>query len=87
MPCARLAAATGLFPASVVETIAVAEESSRLDTELVRVAETYEKRLDTELRMFMALAEPVLLFVMAGLVGTVVVAMLLPVFSIQDLIQ
>ena len=82
-----LAAATRLFPASVVETIAVAEESSRLDTELVRVAQTYEKQLDRELRMLVALVEPALLFVMAGLVGTVVIAMLLPVFSIQDLIQ
>ena len=72
---------------AVVETIAVAEESSRLDTELMRVAETYEKQIDRELRMLVALTEPALLFVMAGLVGTVVVAMLLPVFSIQDLIQ
>lgn len=82
-----LARAMGLFPASVVETIAVAEETGRLDTELVRVADTYEKQLDRDLRMLVALAEPLLLFLMAALVGTVVVAMLLPVFSLQDLIQ
>ena len=82
-----LASVPDLFPAGVVETIAVAEQSSRLDTELVRVAEIYEKQLDRELRMFVALAEPLLLFLMAALIGTVVVAMLLPVFSLQDLIQ
>ena len=88
IPLAKsLARAVDLFPASVVETIAVAEETSRLDTELVRVAETYEKQLDRELRMLVALAEPLILFLMAALVGTVVVAMLLPVFSLQDLIQ
>ena len=37
--------------------------------------------------MLVALAEPLMLFVMAGLIGTVVVGMLLPVFTLQDLIQ
>jgi type IV pilus assembly protein PilC len=37
--------------------------------------------------MLVALAEPLLLFLMAGLIGTVVVGMLLPVFNLQDLIK
>jgi type II secretory pathway component PulF len=76
-----------LFPASVVETIAVAEETGRLDKELVRVAGSFEGDLDRQLRMLVAVLEPVLLFVMAGVIGTVVVGMLLPIFSIQDLIN
>jgi type IV pilus assembly protein PilC len=37
--------------------------------------------------MLVALAEPLLLFVMAGMIGTIVVGMLLPVFNLQDLIK
>lgn len=76
-----------LFPASVVEMITVAEETGRLDKELVRISTAYESELDRNLRMLVALAEPLLLFVMAGLIGTVVVGMLLPIFMLQDLIK
>jgi type II secretory pathway component PulF len=76
-----------LFPSSVVEMIAVAEESGRLDKELLRLAQTYESELDRRLRILVSLAEPLLLFVMASLIGTIVVGMLLPIFSLQDMIQ
>jgi len=82
-----LASGSRLFPAAVTEMIAVAEESSRLDRELVRIASTYEAELDRQLRMLVAVIEPALLFVMAGIVGTVVVGMLLPVFTLQELIR
>lgn len=78
---------TKLFPASVLEMIAVAEESGRLDKELLRIASTYETELDRQLRMLVAVIEPVLLFFMAGLVGTVVIGMLLPIFTLQELIH
>ncbi|HUS48347.1 MAG TPA: type II secretion system F family protein [Phycisphaerae bacterium] len=82
-----LAGSEKLFPASVVEMIAVAEETGRLDAELKRLALVYEEELDRQLRMLVALAEPVLLFVMAGIVGTIVVGMLLPIFTLQELIR
>jgi type II secretory pathway component PulF len=87
-PLARsLAASPRLFPASVVEMIAVAEESGRLDTELNRLAGIYEGELDRQLRTLVALAEPALLFIMAGVVGTIVISMLLPVFTLQEYIR
>src|SRR5215212_8485138 len=79
-----LAVSPILFPPSVVEMVAVAEETGRLDKELIRLSTSYEGELDRRLRMLVALAEPVLLFIMAGLIGTVVVGMLLPVFTLQD---
>ena len=82
-----LGASPRLFPPSVIEMIAVAEESGRLDKELVRLAAAYEDDLDRRLRMLVSLAEPALLFVMAGVVGTVVIGMLLPVFTLQDYIR
>jgi type II secretory pathway component PulF len=87
-PLARsLALCHQLFPATVIEMIAVAEESSRLDQELMRLATAYEADLDRQLRILVALAEPVLLFIMAAIVGTVVIGMLLPVFTLQDYIR
>ncbi len=76
-----------LFPLSVVETLAVAEEAGRLEKELIRLAGVYEFELERQMRTLVAMAEPLLLFVMAGLVGTVVIGMLLPIFTLQDLIK
>jgi type IV pilus assembly protein PilC len=82
-----LSASPVLFPASVVEMVAVAEETGRLDKELVRLSISYEADLERRLRILVALAEPLLLFVMAAVIGTVVVGMLLPVFMLQDLVK
>jgi type II secretory pathway component PulF len=76
-----------LFPPSITEVIAVAEESSRLDQELLRLAASNESELDRRLRMLVTMAEPLLLFLMAAVVGTIVIGMLLPVFTLQDYIH
>lgn len=82
-----LADSPRLFPPSVIEMVAVAEETGRLDKELLRLATAYEADLDRQLRMLVAFAEPAMLFVMASIIGTVVIGMLLPIFSLQDLIH
>jgi type II secretory pathway component PulF len=82
-----LANSPKLFPASVVEMIAVAEETGRLDKELLRIAVTYEADLDRQLRMLVAVGEPMMLFLMAGIIGTVVVGMLLPILNLQDVVH
>jgi type II secretory pathway component PulF len=71
----------------VIEMISVAEETGRLDAELLRLSSAYEADLDRNLRILVALAEPLMLLVMAALIGTVVVSMLLPLFTLQDMIQ
>jgi type II secretory pathway component PulF len=76
-----------LFPPAVIEMVSVAEESGRLDKELVRLAGAYEADLDRYLKMMVTLIEPALLFLMAVLVGTVVIGMLLPIFNLQELIR
>lgn len=82
-----LAAGSMLFPAAVVEMVAVAEETGRLSQELDRLANSYESELDRRLRTLVSLAEPALLFIMAAIVGTIVMGMLLPVFTLQELIH
>lgn len=76
-----------LFPPGVIEMIAVAEESGRLDQEMLRMSQAYEAELDRALRMLVALLEPAMLLVMAAAIGTVVVSMVLPLFALQDMIN
>ena len=82
-----LAINTQLFPASVIEMIAVAEETSRVDKELVRLSIAYEADLDRNLKTVVALGEPLVLIVMASIIGTIIVSILLPIFQINDLIK
>jgi type IV pilus assembly protein PilC len=82
-----LAATPMLFPASVVEMVAIAEETGRLDKELQRLSISYEQELDRNLRMLVSLAEPLMLFVTAAIIGTVVVGMLLPILELQDVVK
>ena len=76
-----------LFPGAVVEMISVAEESGRLDQELVRIAGVTEADLDRQLKTVVALAEPVMLFFIAAFIGTIFIGMLIPIFSLQDHIK
>lgn len=76
-----------LFPPSVVEMIAVAEETARLDKELLRLSLAYEADLERQLRLLVSIAEPMMLFLMAGVIGTVVIGMLLPLFSLSDVVH
>ena len=65
----------------------MAEESGRLDQELVRIAGVTEITLDRQLKTAVALAEPLMLFAIAGLIGTIFIGMVIPIFSIQDQIK
>jgi len=76
-----------LFPSSVLEMIGVAEESGRLDVELVRIAAVTEVDLDRNLKTAVAFAEPMMLFLIAGFIGLIFIGMLLPIFSLQDYIK
>ncbi len=82
-----LADCKNLFPSSVVEMISVAEESGRLDQELVRIANVTEGDLDRELRTAVAFAEPLMLFLIAGFIGTIFISMVLPIFTLQQYIK
>ncbi|MBN1903318.1 type II secretion system F family protein [Candidatus Sumerlaeota bacterium] len=84
---ASLSGCKELFPGSVIEMIAVAEESGRLERELIRIASETEQDLDRRLRTAVSLTEPVMLFVMAGFIGTIFVGMVIPIFTIQDYIK
>jgi len=76
-----------LFSGSTLEMISVAEESGRLDSELVRLAAVTEGDLDRNLKTAVAFAEPLMLFLIAGFIGTIFIGMLLPILTMADYIK
>lgn len=76
-----------LFSGSVLEMVAVAEESGKLDSELVRIANVTEGDLDRQLKAAVAMAEPLMLFFIAGFIGTIFIGMVIPIFTLQDYIK
>ena len=82
-----LAECRTLFTGSVLEMISVAEESGRLDQELVRIANVTEGDLDRQLKTAVAMAEPLMLFFIAGFIGTIFIGMVIPIFTLQEHIK
>jgi len=76
-----------LFSGSTLEMISVAEESGKLDGELVRIAVVTEADLDRNLKTAVALAEPIMLFLIAAFIGTIFIGMLLPILSMSQYIK
>jgi type II secretory pathway component PulF len=76
-----------LFSGATLEMISVAEESGKLDQELVRIADVTEGDLDRQLKSAVALAEPLMLFFIAGFIGTIFIGMVIPIFTLQDHIK
>jgi type II secretory pathway component PulF len=76
-----------LFPSSALEMISVAEESGKLDVELVRLAGVTEGDLNRNLQTTVSFAEPLLLFFIAAFIGTIFIGMLLPVLSMSQYIH
>lgn len=76
-----------LFSSSALEMISVAEESGKLDVELVRLAGVTENELNRNLQTTVSFAEPLLLFFIAGFIGIIFIGMLLPVLSMSQYIK
>ncbi len=77
-------AASGVFPSLALQMVSVGEETGQLDEMLIQVAEYYEKDTRNQLRRLTSLVEPVLILTMGLIVGFVVIAMLLGLFSVNN---
>ncbi len=75
---------SGVFPPLTVHMVRVGEETGRLEEMLLKVAEQLEADLRTELRRIVGLLEPAVILAMGLVVAFIVVAMLLAIFSIND---
>lgn len=75
----------GVFPPLAVHLIEVGEETGRLDTMLLRLAEVYDKDVRAAVKSFIALFEPVMILVMGLVIGGIVISTVLAMVSINEL--
>src|SRR5436305_2335312 len=75
-------AQTKVFPSMVVQMINVGEQTGALDQMLSKIADFYEEEVDTAVAGLMKLIEPVMITVLGVVIGTIVAAMYLPLYSI-----
>jgi type IV pilus assembly protein PilC len=79
-------AATGVFPALVVSMVEVGEQSGQLPEMFGRVADIYEEEVDVAVAGLSSLIEPVMILFLALVVGTIVIALFLPIIRIVQLL-
>lgn len=78
---------TGYFPPITVHLINSGESSGRLTEMLERAAETQEQEVESRISVSMGLFEPLLILTMGGIVLTIVLAILLPIFELNQLVN
>ncbi len=76
---------SGIFPSLAIQMITVGEETGRLDSMLLRVAENYEKMVKDTVKRFISLLEPAMILAMGLVVGFVVISMLMAIFSMNEM--
>ena len=75
---------SGLFPPMVIHMVSIGEETGNIEQMLENVAGYYEDDVQAATESMMALMEPAIIIVMAGVVGFLVIAMLSPMFSLYE---
>jgi len=75
---------SGVFPPLAMHLIEVGEESGKLDTMLIQVAEVYDTEVRTSIKNLISFFEPALILVMGIVIGTMVISMLMAIFSINE---
>ncbi len=77
---------TELFPNMMIQMTAIGEESGALDTMLAKVADFFETEVDDAVDNLTALLEPLIMVVLGVIIGTLVIAMYLPIFKLGSVI-
>lgn len=78
---------TGVFPSMVTSMIEVGEETGRLPEMLTRIADTYDDEVDNAVAGLTSIIEPVMIVFLALIVGTIVIALFLPIIRIIQLMS
>jgi type IV pilus assembly protein PilC len=76
-----------IFPPMVGHMVAVGEETGQLEHMLSKIADFYEAEVDAKVKALTSLIEPIMIVFVGGIVGFIVIAMYLPIFSLYDKIR
>ncbi|MEH1912129.1 type II secretion system F family protein [Nostoc sp.] len=74
----------GVFPAMAIQMISIGEETGELDAMLMKVADFYEDEVEQAVKAMTSILEPVMIVVLGGMVGTILLAMYLPMFKVFE---
>jgi type IV pilus assembly protein PilC len=74
--------ASGVFPPMVVSMVDVGEETGALPDMLLRIADNYDDEVDTAVEGLTSIIEPIMIILLAVIIGTIVIAMFIPLISI-----
>ncbi|MDX8412147.1 MAG: type II secretion system F family protein [Mariprofundaceae bacterium] len=84
---AELLQASGYFPHMATSMMAVGEQSGRLDVLLIKVADTFDDEAGRSLKRMVVVLEPMLVIAMAIMVGSMAMAILLPIMEMNQLVR
>ena len=76
-----------VFPPMVGQMVKIGEETGELDKMLSKIADFYEDEVDASIQALTSIIEPILMIGVGIMVGTIVIAMYLPMFKLLTLIQ
>jgi len=76
-----------IFPPMVTQMLSVGEDTGALDTMLHKISDFYDQEVEATTEQLTALIEPLMIAVLGGLVGSMIVALYMPIFKIFDLIK
>ena len=79
-------AASGVFPPMVTHMIAVGEQSGELEAMLVKVAEAYDREVETTINSLTSILSPIMILIMGGAVFAIVMAILLPIVELSGVV-
>lgn len=82
-PLAKPLDRSGSFPPLLIQVVAVGEQTGRLDELLLNAAETFDEEADSAISRFISIFPPILIVIMAVIVGFIIVATLLPMITMQ----
>jgi general secretion pathway protein F len=78
---------SGLFPSMMIHMIAVGERSGELEQMLAKAADTYDNEVDASIASLTSIMQPVMTLIMGAVVLFIVLAILLPIFTLNELVR
>lgn len=76
-----------VFPPMVVQMLAVGEDTGAMDTMLHKISDFYDQEVEATTEALTSLIEPLMIAVLGGIVGAMIIALYMPIFSVFELIQ
>ncbi len=76
-----------VFPVMAIQMMSIGEETGEIDTMLMKVADFYEDEVEQAVKALTSIMEPIMIVFLGGMVGSILVAMYLPMFAVMDQIK